>query len=97
MIGGGLAGRSAAPELRQRGLDAAVVDAREIGAGARGRNGGQAIHKLAHAGEAARKHAPAHGRHLSPARIGENRRCLGRVRTPELVPGTAWYRLQDLP
>jgi len=47
IVGGGLAGLSAALELRERGLDVVVLEAREIGGGASGRNGGQAIHGLA--------------------------------------------------
>lgn len=47
IVGGGLAGLSAALELRQRGLDVVVLEARQVGWGASGRNGGQAIHGLA--------------------------------------------------
>ena len=47
VVGGGLAGLSAAIELRQRGFDVALLEAHEVGAGASGRNGGQAIHGLA--------------------------------------------------
>ena len=47
VVGGGLAGLSAALDLRQRGLDVVLLESREIGFGASGRNGGQAIHGLA--------------------------------------------------
>ncbi len=47
VVGGGLAGLSAALELAQRGFDVRLLEARRVGAGASGRNGGQAIHGLA--------------------------------------------------
>ena len=47
VVGGGLAGLSAAIELRDRGLDVVLLEAHEMGWGASGRNGGQAIHGLA--------------------------------------------------
>lgn len=47
VVGGGLAGLSAALELARRGLSVTLLEAREVGAGASGRNGGQAIHGLA--------------------------------------------------
>lgn len=47
IVGGGLAGLSAALELKRRGLDVVLLEARQIGWGASGRNGGQAIHGLA--------------------------------------------------
>jgi gamma-glutamylputrescine oxidase len=47
VVGGGLAGLSAALDLRRRGFDVLLLEAREIGFGASGRNGGQAIHGLA--------------------------------------------------
>ncbi|CAD5366118.1 gamma-Glu-putrescine oxidase, FAD/NAD(P)-binding [Rubrivivax sp. A210] len=47
IVGGGLSGLAAALDLRQRGFDVALLEAREIGSGASGRNGGQAIHGLA--------------------------------------------------
>jgi gamma-glutamylputrescine oxidase len=47
IVGGGLAGLSAALELRRRGFDVLLLEAREVGFGASGRNGGQAIHGLA--------------------------------------------------
>jgi gamma-glutamylputrescine oxidase len=47
IVGGGLTGLSAAIELAERGLDVALLEAREVGAGASGVNGGQAITGLA--------------------------------------------------
>lgn len=47
IVGGGLAGLSAAIELTQRGHTVRLLEAREVGFGASGRNGGQAIHGLA--------------------------------------------------
>jgi gamma-glutamylputrescine oxidase len=47
VIGGGLAGLSAALELAARGYRVRVLEARRVGWGASGRNGGQAIHGLA--------------------------------------------------
>jgi gamma-glutamylputrescine oxidase len=47
VVGGGLAGLSAAIELRDRGLAVTLLEAQTIGHGASGRNGGQAIYGLA--------------------------------------------------
>lgn len=47
IVGGGLAGLSAAIELADRGFSVTLLEAREVGWGASGRNGGQAIHGLA--------------------------------------------------
>jgi gamma-glutamylputrescine oxidase len=47
VVGGGLAGLSAALDLRQRGFDVVLLEAEQVGFGASGRNGGQAIHGLA--------------------------------------------------
>ncbi|AKJ29674.1 NAD(P)/FAD-dependent oxidoreductase [Caldimonas brevitalea] len=47
VIGAGLAGLSAALELAERGLQVALLEAHEVGYGASGRNGGQAIAGLA--------------------------------------------------
>jgi len=43
VIGGGYAGLSTAMHLAQRGIGVALLEAREIGFGASGRNGGQVI------------------------------------------------------
>ncbi|HEX3141180.1 MAG TPA: FAD-binding oxidoreductase [Rhizobacter sp.] len=47
IVGGGLAGLSAAIELADRGYSVALLEARQIGSGASGRNGGQALSGLA--------------------------------------------------
>ncbi|MDG0832903.1 NAD(P)/FAD-dependent oxidoreductase [Roseateles saccharophilus] len=47
IVGGGLAGLSAAIELAERGHDMVLLEAALVGSGASGRNGGQAIHGLA--------------------------------------------------
>jgi gamma-glutamylputrescine oxidase len=47
VVGGGLAGLSAAIELHQRGFAVTLLEAQSIGHGASGRNGGQAIYGLA--------------------------------------------------
>lgn len=47
VVGAGLAGLSAAIELADLGFDVALLDAREVGSGASGRNGGQALAGLA--------------------------------------------------
>jgi len=47
IVGGGLAGLSAAIELADRGYRVALLEARQVGWGASGRNGGQAIAGLA--------------------------------------------------
>ena len=47
VVGGGLAGLSAALELAERGFAVTLLEARELGWAASGRNGGQAIHGLA--------------------------------------------------
>ncbi|MEN9865520.1 MAG: hypothetical protein RL748_1110, partial [Pseudomonadota bacterium] len=43
VVGGGYAGLSAALELAQRGMRVVLLEARQLGWGASGRNGGQAI------------------------------------------------------
>ncbi|HPO19497.1 MAG TPA: FAD-binding oxidoreductase [Rubrivivax sp.] len=47
VVGGGLAGLSAALELAERGWSVTLLEAQRCGWGASGRNGGQAIHGLA--------------------------------------------------
>ncbi len=46
IVGGGLAGLSAALELAEHGQQVVLLEAHELGWGASGRNGGQAIHGL---------------------------------------------------
>ena len=47
VVGGGIAGLSAAIELAQRGLTVHVLEGQRLGFGASGRNGGQVLHSLA--------------------------------------------------
>ncbi|MGZ5715982.1 MAG: NAD(P)/FAD-dependent oxidoreductase [Caldimonas sp.] len=47
VVGGGLAGLSAAIELADRGFAVTLLEARDVGSGASGRNGGQALTGLA--------------------------------------------------
>ncbi|WP_374315626.1 NAD(P)/FAD-dependent oxidoreductase [Aquabacterium sp.] len=47
VVGGGLAGMCAALELAERGLSVVLLEAQQVGWGASGRNGGQAIAGLA--------------------------------------------------
>ncbi|WP_310388267.1 FAD-binding oxidoreductase [Roseateles sp.] len=47
IVGGGLAGLSAAIELAEHGLQVVLLEAHEVGSGASGRNGGQALAGLA--------------------------------------------------
>jgi len=47
VVGGGLSGLSAAIELRQAGFTVALLEARRLGRGASGRNGGQVLPGLA--------------------------------------------------
>ncbi len=47
VVGGGLAGLSAAIEVADRGFDVVLLEAQQVGWGASGRNGGQAIAGLA--------------------------------------------------
>lgn len=47
IVGGGLAGLSAALDLRRAGLEVVVLEGQHVGWGASGRNGGQALNGLA--------------------------------------------------
>jgi len=53
VVGGGYAGLSAALELAERGYSVALVEAQQIGWGASGRNGGQALVGFGFAGQEA--------------------------------------------
>jgi gamma-glutamylputrescine oxidase len=59
VVGAGLTGLSAALELASRGYSVAVLEARKVGWGASGRNGGQVIVGFGHGGDVA-----AHGEDL---------------------------------
>ncbi|MDW9404732.1 FAD-dependent oxidoreductase, partial [Pseudomonas soli] len=48
VVGGGLTGVNAALELAERGLSVILLEARRIGWGASGRNGGQLIRGIGH-------------------------------------------------
>lgn len=48
VIGGGFTGVNTAIELAQRGLSVVLLEARRIGWGASGRNGGQLIRGIGH-------------------------------------------------
>lgn len=66
VVGGGLTGISTALHLAEAGLDVAVLEARHIGFGASGRNGGQVIPGLKHdPDELERRFGPERGRRLT--------------------------------
>ena len=48
IVGGGFSGLNTAIELAQKGLSVALLEARKIGWGASGRNGGQLIRGVGH-------------------------------------------------
>jgi len=65
VIGGGYAGLSTALHLAERGIRPLVLEAREIGFGGSGRNGGQVIPGLKHdPDELMRMYGPEHGERL---------------------------------
>ena len=63
VVGGGYAGLSAALELAARGYSVALLEARRIGWGASGRNGGQVIVGYAGQGAMERQLSPEDARH----------------------------------
>ena len=70
VIGGGFTGINTAIELAQRGLSVIVLEARRIGWGASGRNGGQLIRGIGHDVSGFAKHVGAEGvRYLERAGI----------------------------
>ena len=65
VVGGGLAGLSAAIALADKGFSVRLLEAQQVGFGASGRNGGQAIHGLAcEQGEVERQLGMAEARHV---------------------------------
>ncbi|WP_085745606.1 FAD-binding oxidoreductase [Pseudomonas sp. R45(2017)] len=70
VIGGGFTGLNTAIELAQRGLSVILLEARRIGWGASGRNGGQLIRGIGHDVEGFSRHVGAEGvRYLHRAGI----------------------------
>ncbi|WP_192561123.1 NAD(P)/FAD-dependent oxidoreductase [Pseudomonas gozinkensis] len=70
VIGGGFTGVNTAIELAQRGLSVILLEARRIGWGASGRNGGQLIRGIGHDVEGFARHVGAEGvRYLHRAGI----------------------------
>ncbi|EJM31221.1 MULTISPECIES: NAD(P)/FAD-dependent oxidoreductase [Pseudomonas] len=70
VIGGGFTGVNTAIELAQRGLSVILLEARRIGWGASGRNGGQLIRGIGHDVEGFSRHVGAEGvRYLHRAGI----------------------------
>ena len=61
VIGGGFTGVNTAIELAQRGLSVILLEARRIGWGASGRNGGQLIRGIGHDVSGFAKHIGADG------------------------------------
>lgn len=65
VIGGGYAGLSTALHLAERGVDTVLLEAREIGFGGSGRNGGQVIPGLKHdPDDLLKMYGPEHGERL---------------------------------
>lgn len=56
VVGGGFSGVNTALELAQRGFEVVLLEARQIGWGASGRNGGQLIRGVGYGAEPFRKH-----------------------------------------
>src|SRR3546814_17316718 len=66
VIGGGYAGLSTALHLAERGIDTLLLEAREIGFGGSGRNGGQVIPGLKYdPDDLARMYGAEHGERLA--------------------------------
>ena len=61
IVGGGFTGLNSAIELAERGYKVAVVEARKMGWGASGRNGGQLIRGVGHGVEQFEKHIGSEG------------------------------------
>lgn len=61
IIGGGFSGLNSAIELTRKGFSVAVIEARQIGWGASGRNGGQLIRGIGHGVEQFEKHIGSEG------------------------------------
>ncbi|MEW9678224.1 NAD(P)/FAD-dependent oxidoreductase [Pseudomonas sp. TE50-2] len=80
VVGGGLTGVNAALELAERGLSVILLEARRIGWGASGRNGGQLIRGIGHDVSGFARHVGQDGvRYLKQAGIDSVALVAGRI------------------
>ena len=80
MIGGGIAGLTAALALKRAGQTVAVLEAARVGTGVTGNTTGKvtSLHRLAYS-ELAARHGAGHRRHLRAGQRGRNSNTLLRV------------------
>ncbi|QCY12501.1 FAD-binding oxidoreductase [Pseudomonas sp. MPC6] len=91
VIGGGFTGVNTAIELAQRGLSVIVLEARRIGWGASGRNGGQLIRGVGHDVSGFARHVGAEGvRYLERAGIESVELVGNRIREHKIDCDLRW-------